>query len=550
MEKKGKVVFKEYAQGQLMLLPPTFDELIPATHAVRVVNDVIDRIDIGPLLKAYSGGGASVYHPRMLLKVLVYGYLSNIYSSRKLEAALCENIHFMWLSGMARPDHNTINRFRSDRLNGVMKQVFTQVVLMLMEAGHVDLKAVYTDGTKIESTAGRYTFVWGKSIITNRGKMKKQLEELWAYTQEVAKEELADEQPPDLEQMDPEKVEQTIDRINEALKGKEVDTGKKQKLNYAKKNWPGKLKEYEEKERILNGRGSYSKTDPDATFMRMKDDHMGNGQLKPGYNVQWSTQHRYVVNYSLHQDPTDTLTMPAHIGQFQEQYDRMPETLVADAGYGSEQNYEVLEKENITAYVKYNMFHREQQDSWKRKNPFHAAMLHYDRENDRYICPLGQPMRHIGDVQKQNRSGHVSTVSRYRAQNCSGCPMRGACFKAAEGDRVIEVNHRLNTLKAQARELLNSEQGLHHRSQRPVEVESAFGNLKRNMGFTRFMLRGIDKVAIETGLLATAMNLRKMAAAMAEQAGKATDQALNGLEERLYAMLEPYQTHLSIRLNA
>jgi transposase len=550
MEKKGNVVFKEYAQGQMMLLPPTFDELIPATHAVRVVNDVIDRIDLGPLLKVYSGGGASVYHPRMMLKVLVYAYLSNIYSSRRMEAALCENIHFMWLSGMARPDHNTINRFRSHRLRDVMKQVFSEVVLMLMEAGHVDLKAVYTDGTKIESTANRYTFVWAKTICTNREKMKEQLEQLWAYTQQVAREELADEQPPDLGQMDPEKVEQTIDRINEALKGKDVDAKKKQKLTYAKKNWPGKLKEYAEKERILNGRGSCSKTDPDATFMRMKDDHMGNGQLKPGYNVQWSTQHRYVVNYSLHQDPTDTLTMPAHIGQFEEQYDRMPEAVVADAGYGPQQNYEVPEKEHITAYVKYSMFHREQQKSWQQKNPFHTAMLHYDRENDRYICPMGQPMRHIGDVQKQNRAGHISTVSRYRAQNCSGCPLKGVCFKAAEGHRVIEVNHRLNELKAKARELLTFEEGLHHRSQRPVEVESAFGNLKRNMGFTRFMLRGLDKVSIETGLLATAMNLKKLAMALAEQAKKAANTALHGLEERFYALLGPTETRLSIILNA
>jgi transposase len=545
MEKKGKVVFKEYAQGQMMLLPPTFDELIPATHAVRVVNGVIDRIDLGPLLKVYGGGGASTYHPRMMLKVLVYAYLSNIYSSRRMEAALCENIHFMWLSGMARPDHNTINRFRSHRLRDVMKQVFSEVVLMLMEAGHVDLKAVYTDGTKIESTANRYTFVWGKSIATNREKMRKQLDELWAYTQQVAKEELADEQPPDLKEMDPEKVEQTIDRINDALRGKDVDAKKQQKLSYAKKNWPGKLREYAEKERILNGRGSYAKTDPDATFMRMKDDHMGNGQLKPGYNVQWSTQYRYVLNYSLHPDPTDTLTLPAHIGQFEEQYGQVPEAVVADAGYGSEQNYEELEKKDITAYVKYNMLHREQQKSWQQKNPFHASMLHYDSGRDRYICPMGQPMRHIGDMKKENRSGHVSTVSRYRAQNCTGCPLRSVCFKAAEGDRVIEVNHRLNALKAKARELLTSEEGLHHRSQRPVEVESAFGNLKRNMGFTRFMLRGMDKVAIETGLLATAMNLKKMATAMAEQAKKATNQALHGLGDRFYVMMGPSTTPIA-----
>ncbi len=474
--------------------------------------------------------------------MLVYAYLSNIYSSRRMEAALCENIHFMWLSGMARPDHNTINRFRSHRLRDVMKQVFSEVVLMLMEAGHVDLKAVYTDGTKIESTANRYTFVWGKSIATNRAKMKKQLDELWAYTQQVAKEELADEQPPDLKEIDPEKVEQTIDRINEVLKGKDVDAKKKQKLSYAKKNWPGKLKEYAEKERILNGRGSYARTDPGATFMRMKDDHMGNGQLKPGYNVQWSTQYRYVVNYSLHPDPNDTLTLPAHVGQFEEQYGQVPEAVVADAGYGSEQNYEELEKKDITAYVKYNMFHREQQDSWRLKNPFHASMLHYDRERDRYICPMGQPMHHIGDAQRESSSGYVSTVSRYRAQNCTGCPLRGVCFKAAEGDRVIEVNHRLNAMRAKARELLTSEEGLHHRGQRCAEVESAFGNLKRNMGFTRFMLRGMDKVAIETGLLATAMNLRKLAKTMAEQARKAANGTQKDLEQALYALFVPSGT--------
>src|SRR5690606_14495873 len=190
MSSRRKVVFKEYAPNQGMLLPPSLEELIGKTHAVRVVNSVIDKIDIGPLVDTFKGGGTSSYHPAMLLKILVYAYLKNIYSSRRIEAAVKENIHFMWLAGMKRPDHHTINRFRGQRLKNHIREVFTQVVLLLMEAGHVDLKAAYTDGTKIEANANMYTFVWARSIATNKGKIKTQLEELWKYAQGVAAVEL------------------------------------------------------------------------------------------------------------------------------------------------------------------------------------------------------------------------------------------------------------------------------------------------------------------------------------------------------------------------
>lgn len=509
MAKTKKVVFKDYDPTQQMLLPPSLDELISKTHAVRVVSSVIDRIDLGALTKTYKGGGASSYHPRMMLKVLVYAYLSNTYSSRAMEASLKENIHFMWLSGMKYPDHNTINRFRSQRLKGVIKEVFTQVVLLLMESGHVDMKQVYTDGTKIEADANKYTFVWAKSIQTNKKKMKAQLEELWNYTQKVASEELRGDDPGEMEELDPEKVERTIDSINQALEGKDIDKKKKQKLNYAKKNWPKNLKKYQEQEAILGNRGSYSKTDPDATFMRMKDDHMQNGQLKAGYNIQWSTQDQYILNYSLHQDTTDTKTYIPHFDQFEEQYGRLPQEAIADAGYGSEQNYEYLEEKKIEAYVKYNYFHREQQRSHKEKYPFRADRLHYDPVRNIHICPMGQVMQHIGDKKVISKAGYVSQVSRYQAQNCTDCPLNGACHKSKD-NRIIEVNHRLNYLKAQAREKLRSESGLLHRSKRPVDVEAAFGNLKQNKGFRRFMLRGLEKVSIEIGLLAMAVNLKKM----------------------------------------
>ena len=229
-KKRSKPVFKQYNQNQLLLLPPNLGSMIEEHHPVRIVNRIVDQIDISPLLKTYKGGGTSSYHPKMLLKVWIYGYLQNVYSSRKVEQALKENIHFMWLSGMQFPDHNTINDFRSKRLEGHFKSIFTQVVLLLVEEGLVDIKEIYTDGTKIEANANRYTFVWSKAIARSKERIKKQLEELWAYVQQVYQQEQGEPpEKPDFSEINPEQVQATIDSINAALSGKEID--KKKELN-------------------------------------------------------------------------------------------------------------------------------------------------------------------------------------------------------------------------------------------------------------------------------------------------------------------------------
>ncbi len=507
--KSSRVKFKPYQQHQLMAIPPTFDELINREHPVRVVSQIIDQINLDPLLRKYKGGGCSSYHPRMLLKVLVFGYLSNIYSSRKLEAASCENIYFMWLSGMERPDHNTINRFRSDRLKGVIKKVFTQVVLLMAESGHVDLQNVYTDGTKIEAGANRYTFVWGKTIKYNKERIAKQLDELWQYTQQIASEELKDTAPTHYTRIDPEQVRQAVEQIDQALKDKPVPQKIKQKVKYAKKNWPDKLEEYQKKEEILGDRNSYSKTDPDATFMRMKEDHMLNGQLKPGYNIQISTNDQIITHFSIHQNPTDTKTLKPHMESFRESFGFMPKELTADAGYGSEENYEFMEQNQIEAYVKDQYFDKDQHKQGRAKGDFHADNLFYNKEHDCYYCPMGQVMAFVGTKIENTEAGYKRTLSRYQAQNCEECPIRGRCHKA-KGNRIIEISHRLIELRSKARERLLSEIGIAHRKQRPVDVEPVFGMLKHNRGFRKFLLRGIDKVSIEFGLLALAHNLKKM----------------------------------------
>jgi transposase len=505
-------VFKPYNQQQLLAIPPKLEDLIPSSHPVRVVNEVINKINIEPLLKAYHIRGSSSYHPLLLLKVLVYGYVTNIYSSRKLAAACQESIYFMWLSSMSYPDHNTINRFRGVRLKNALRSVFEDVVNLLAKEGLLSIDEINTDGTKVEANANKYTFVWKKSIQTNKEKMKKQLTEIWQYAQQVAADEDKMPEPPDFTVIDSARVNETVAQLNEKLAAKDnIDKKVKDKLKYVTKNYPQTIAKYEQQEAILKERNSYSKTDPDATFMRMKEDHMKNGQLKPAYNVQISTSNQFIVNYSIHPNPTDTTTFPSHLAQHEASFGKAPKVVTADAGYGSEENYTLLEQKEATAFVKYGMFDKEQNENHNNKFPFSSDKLFYNQEKDCYICPMGQQMDFIGNYIRKTSTGFEQTVKRYQAKNCWNCPLNGACHKSKD-NRIIEINENLKRQKQKAYELLNSEEGIERRKKRCFDVEPVFGNIKQNHGFRRFMLRGKEKVAIEWGLLAIAQNLRKKAA--------------------------------------
>lgn len=502
-------VFKAYHQQQLMMLPPSLEELIAPNHPARIVNTVLDKIDSKPLLSAYSGGGSSSYHPLALLKVLIYGYMTNIYSSRKLEEATAQNVVFMWLCGMNTPDHNTINNFRGKKLQGPLKSIFVETVKLLSEEGLLSIKDIFTDGTKLEANANRYTFVWGKGIKNNKEKIANQLEQLWSYAQGVAAEEMKDTTPTTFADIDSAKVKATIEKIDVALKDKPVSKQVKQKLDYAKKKWPEALDRYAVQEAIMgDNRNSYSKTDTDATFMRMKEDHMGNGQLKPAYNMQISTSNQFITNYTIHQNTTDTNTLKEHLNEHKRCYHSMPTVVTADAGYGSEENYAFLEKEQVTAYVKYGQFDREQNETIQQKHPFTADKLFYNEKGDFYVCPMGQRMEKKGNYVRETTTGFKQTITKYQAKDCSRCPLNGVCHKS-QGNRVIEVNHNLNRHKREAKENLQSEQGIAHRKQRCHDVEPVFGNIKGNHHFKRFMLKGKEKVTTETGLLCLAQNFRK-----------------------------------------
>lgn len=509
----SRVIFKTDHQNQFSLFPYSFDHFVEENHPARLIDQIVDNLEITEILRTYKGGGSSSYHPRMLLKVIIYGYLNNLYSSRKIAKAIKENVSFMWLSGQQFPDYRTINNFRGKRLKGHIDEIFKQVVLFLQAQGLVSLEEVFTDGTKIESVANRYTFVWRKSVERYKEKLESKIHAVLAEIDKaieedetaILKEQTQQEVTPLLSAQE---INEKVAEINQKLKDKNTPKTLKKKVEKLQKDSLPKLQKYEMQLNIMGKRNSYSKTDKDATFMRMKEDHMKNGQLKPAYNVQVSTENNFITNYTIHQNPGDTTTFKDHLNKFNEKYNKYPARSVADAGYGGLENYDFLEEKGIDNFVKYNYFYKEQTKKFKT-DISKVENLHYNKQWDCFICPMGQKMRPIETSTRKTLSQYPYQVTIYQAENCSRCPLRGACHKQ-KGNRRIEINKRLLYHKDKARENLNSQLGKELRGRRNSEVEQTFGQLKSNKGFKRFLLKSIPKVSVEFGLLSLAHNFQKL----------------------------------------
>mgnify|MGYP002715502977 CR=1 FL=1 len=503
-----KIRFKELTSNQCVLFPSNLLERIPSNHPVLIVNQIVDELNIDCLLSRYKGGGTSAYHPRMLLKVLFYAYLCNIYSCRKIAKALQENIYFMWLSGNSTPDFRTINRFRGEGLKEDIKELFTQIVLLLQESGYISLDVQYIDGTKIESASNKYTFVWRGSVEKYKSKLEDKIRDVLLLVdkhieQDKQEENISETSKP----IDSDLLRSKVKELNSHLD--KMDKIERKQVQQLQQDYLPRLQKYEHQLDKLGNRNSYSKTDEDATFMRMKEDHMKNGQLKPAYNIQIATEEQFITNLGIYQRAGDTPTLPSFLQNFENSYHKQSRTVVADAGYGSEQNYEFMEDNFIEAYVKYNYFHKEQKRSWK-KNPFAVQNLFYNKDKDFFICPMGQRLTNIGTKKSKSDLGYISTVTRYQAQNCNNCPLTCLCHKSKD-KRIIEINYKLNQYKKRARERLLSERGIYHRGKRCIEPEAVFAQIKHNHHFNRFRLRGLEKVNIEFTLIAIAHNLRKLA---------------------------------------
>ena len=537
-----KLHTKSYNNKRLFLtVNPNED--IAENDPVRVVDAIVEGLDLREFKKLYHEKGRCPYHPKMMLKIILYAYMNNIYSCRKMERAVQRDIHYIWLAAQEQPDFVTINRFRN-RVKKEINNIFTQVVLVLADKGFITLDVEYIDGTKIESKANKYTFVWRKTVEKNRAKLQEKIRVLLGQIDDAVAQDKAAET--DKVDFTPDTLTSLITELQDSLSAEPESADKeRQKRRREKKRLVkelekhrDKLDEYDGRLEQIGERNSMSKSDPDATFMRMKEDAMNNGQTKPGYNLQISAENQFITDYALFSNPTDTLTLIPFLNSFPDRYGHLPSIAVADSGYGSEENYRFMAEAGMEAYVKYNRFHLEQHPRYK-PNPFNHDNFHYNAAEDYYVCPMGQHMTRIGTSHLKTSSGYRSENARYRAQNCNGCPLRGLCYKAKGDRRTIEVNHRLNGYKRKARELLTSEEGLKHRGRRCVEPEAVFGQMKFNMAYRRFRHFGKDKVTMDFAFFAIAFNIKKMCSKIAKQTQNGGNTQQNGLFLPVCGILPP-----------
>lgn len=515
---KSTPVFKPYVMNQLSLMPQSYAEKIPAGHLVRLVNEAIEALDLEILVSQYEGGGTSSYHPKMMLKVLVYAYCKRIYTSRKIAEALEENIHFMWLSGEQRPDFRTLNDFRGKRMKEVIEEVFSAVVAQLVEKGYVKLENYFADGSKIEAAANKHKVVWEKRRKRYEQNVRAQIQELLQVIEAENAREEAEYGENDLESKGSggsgeetcQALQETVQALNERLKG-ERSKASRAAIKKLEKDCLPRLKKYEEQQRLLAGRKSYSKTDPEATCMRMKEDRGAEKAWpKPAYNVQVGSEGQFVVGYSVHNHSSDPICLVPHLKKLK----HPPQNIVADAAYGSEENYAYLEQHKLGNYLKYSTFyqdtHRYRNPEVIRKQQFRSDRFEYDPQTDEFICPNKQRLHYLYTGKYKTDHGYQSERRYYECRTCKDCPLKSQCTQA-EGNRRIQVSFKLLAYRRQARDNLTSEMGKALRAKRSVEVETVFGHIKHNMRFRRFHLRGLEKVNIEWGLVCIAHNMRKLA---------------------------------------
>ena len=473
----------------------------------RQVSAQLEELDYSELYSAYSGMiRKSQVEPRILFEILVYAYIEGVYSSRKIENLCRNHIQFiLLLDGHKAPDHCTIARFRSGAATGkAIEGLFWQYVKLLAKKGWIDREALYVDGTKIESKANRYTFVWRKTVERELGKIREKARELLGLENGYATKG---------------KLKESIDELDKEIRaeGLTVQKGRghhkpeKIRKRDARKELLERWEAYERKKKILGEkRNSYSKTDPDATFMHMKDDHMRNGQLKPGYNVQFAVNSQFIVGVGVFPDRTDYATLPPVLEALKERLGFRFRRVVADSGYESLENYRYLDRHEQEAFIKPNNYESSRTRKFKAQIGRAENMAYY-APGDYYLCKDGRMLARIGTSTEHGKDGIAREVTRYRCEDCSECPYRAACCKAKDPNKQKElvVCREFSDYREASLKRITTDEGKLLRVNRSIQAEGAFGQLKHNRKFVRFLTAGNVKVACELFLLAITQNIRK-----------------------------------------
>ena len=403
------------------------------------------------------------------------------------------------------PDHTTISRFQNDKLTNAIEDLFYQFVMRLNAMGEVDFENVFIDGTKIEANANKYSFVWRTAVEKNYGKLQTKLDGFVSALKDaysLPKETNAEDCGVYLAELA--KTVQLVFRHGKGQHKTPLQRDIEQLTELLERKY-----KYIEYLSVFQGRKSFSKTDREATFMRMKEDYMKNGQLKPGYNVQIGVENEYIIGVSLFSNPTDVNTLIPFMERMRKNTGRVIKNVIADAGYESEEGYRYLEENGQTAYIKPQNYEIGKTRKYQ-KDRFKVEHLPYDAEQDQYICPDGRALTYQYTSRSPSANGYEIQKRVYRNESCKGCPYRKQCHKSKNDQRTVKVSHTFESLRQQSYANITSEEGILLRMNRSIQVEGAFGVIKQDMQFRRFLTRGKLKTETQFFLLAIAFDIQKL----------------------------------------
>ena len=505
-------------EGYQLKLPLNIETIIPEDDSVRLLSQFVEAMDLTDLYSTYER--INSLSPRTLLKIVLYSYMNGDYSSRSMEQNCKRDINFMYLLGGApAPDHATFARFRSIHFAPCAKRILAEMSNTLFELGEISGETIFIDGTKIEACSNKYTFVWKKAVTKNQEKLLLKIANLIAEC----------EQRYDIKIVYGNIVKMKhVKRLRKKLYAlKEAENlvfvhgiGKRksllQKSIETLETYLSKLKEYNQKLYICGKRNSFSKTDHDATFMRMKEDAMGNGQLKPAFNLQHGVDAEYITWLTIGPQPTDTTTLIPFLKEAEENLKFKYKNITADAGYESEENYLFLETNGQVSYIKpanyeISKTRKYQQDIGKIEN------MEYDSKNDVYTCRNGKKLTVSGIRHSRSKTGYVSEKTIYTCENCSNCKYKSQCIKGnncktplEERTKNLQVAKTFMKQRQADLERILSEEGILYRMNRSIQAEGSFGDLKQDMKFRRYLCKGTANVLAESILLAMARNVNKL----------------------------------------
>lgn len=509
---------KVYSTPRQLKLPLDLEKLIDISDPVYTFCDVLDHIDLTPY---FVEEGCKTGRPRCdakkLLKVILFAFMEHGISSLRDLEKLCRNdIRYLYLlDDMPAPSHATFGNFIRNELTTSIEQIFNDINTYIFEVDHVDLEHTYIDGTKIEANANRYTWVWKKSCFKNRGKVFEKLsmliEEMNTATLALlgVKLEQRDEYEINYVEEMLENYRQTTNlNVSTFVSGIGHRKTLHQKQYQEMQGYLDRLKTYAKHIEICGDqRNSYAKTDHDATFMRIKRDYMGNDQLVPAYNVQAAICDEYIAIIDAKQYASDMECFVPLMEKFNQTYGHYPKYPVADAGYGSYNNYIYCEEHGMEKFMKFTMFEKETKDKKYHNDPYRAANFKRNEQGE-LLCPNDKKFvfkynKHV----YRNKYGRTEEI--YECEDCEGCPYRKECSKKASGYRTASFNRELTSMH---KEVINNLESIHGAllcMNRSIQSEGTFGIIKWNRSYKRLFRRRIKGAILELTLISCGYNLYK-----------------------------------------